>query len=347
MKALQDKGVNGANILLYGFEKGGYENRYPFKAAFDKSLGGKAAASRLQEQAKTSRVFMVCDLVRDYGGGMRLFSSNQYAKSLNKVNVVRRLPLSSTWDWDEKGASWRYVSADSLRKNNRRLLDSLDASGVSGVLLQNMGGELYSDFDAHRGMDRGQLLAVYRACFEQMRAAGIRLAADGANGYMAGLASLLLEVPSESSGQDLFSETVPFYSMVYHGYTSLASQPVNLAGDPADYLLTLLETGIQPAYWLTGCDPAILSKTPLKFLFNTCAENWIDSIAAASAAYTRLHQGLEGQRIRAHSREGDLSLVTYENGVVLAANHGGAEQSWQGRVIPAGEAVRIETPAGF
>ena len=29
------------------------------------------------------------------------------------------------------------------------------------------------------------------------------------------------------------------------------------------------------------------------------------------------------------------------------ANHGGAEQSWQGRVIPAGEAVRIETPAGF
>lgn len=39
MKALQDKGVNGANILLYGFEKGGYENRYPFKAAFDKSLG--------------------------------------------------------------------------------------------------------------------------------------------------------------------------------------------------------------------------------------------------------------------------------------------------------------------
>ena len=39
--------------------------------------------------------------------------------------------------------------------------------------------------------------------------------------------------------------------------------------------------------------------------------------------------------------------MTYENGVVLAANHGGAEQSWQGRVIPAGEAVRIETPAGF
>lgn len=342
---LREKGLDGANVLLYGFEKGGFQNRYAFQATFDSALGGRKGYERLLEAAKDSRIYMVYDLTRDYGGGFRLFSRNQYAKSLNKVNVLRQMPLMSTWDWNEKGPSWKYVAAASLEKNGERLLTSLNKQGIAGVLFHHMGGELYSDFHESCPTDRQQLSELYQSISRKTTEAGIRLAADGGNAYMAGLADLQIEAPIDNSGQDIFSETVPFYAMVYHGYVTMASQPVNLAVDPQAFLTTLLQTGVQPAYWLTGCASSELNETSLQFLYNSSFDKWEEEIAAAGTRYEQLQQGLEQVRIREHSRTGDLSLVRYENGVVLAANFGDKELQWRGHSIPAGEVLRIEAPA--
>lgn len=346
LERLQEKGLDGANVLLYGFEKGGFENRYPFEASLDSAVGGSKGYARLLEAAGENPIYMVYDLTRDYGGGLRLFQRNSYVKSLNKVNVLRQNPLMSTWDWNEDGPSWKYVTAASLEKNGKRLLESLNEQKITGVLFHHMGGELYSDFQENQPADRQQLAEQYRSLAKQAREAGIRMAADGGNGYLAGLADLQIEAPSASSEQDIFSETVPFYAMVYHGYVTLASQPMNLATDPQAYLMTLLENGIQPAYWLTACDSGELNETPLQFLYNSSLEKWEEDIVSAGVLYAQLQQDLEQVRIRQHSRTGDLSVVQYENGVTLVANYGGEEQQWQGHTVPAGEVVRIEVPVG-
>lgn len=346
LEQLRNKGLSDANVLLYGFEKGGFENRYPFEASLDRAVGGKKGYTQLLEAAGNSRIYMVYDLTRDYGGGLRLFSRNSYAKSLNKVNVLRQNPLMSTWDWNEKGPSWKYVAASSLEKNGDRLLSSLTEQGISGVLFHHMGSELYSDFHESRPTDRQQLSEQYRALTEKAKKAGIRMAADGGNAYLAGLADLQIEAPVDNSGQDIFSEAVPFYAMVYHGYVTMSSQPVNLAVDPQAFLMTLLESGVQPSYWLTGCASSELSETSLQFLYNSSFDKWEEEIVSAGTRYTQLQQGLEQVRIREHRRSGDLSIVQYENGVVLAANYGEEEQQWQGHTVPAGEVVRIEVPVG-
>ena len=125
----------------------------------------------------------------------------------------------------------------------------------------------------------------------------------------------------------------------------MSYQPVNLAVDPQAFLTTLLQTGVQPAYWLTGCASSELNETSLQFLYNSSFDKWEEEIAAAGTRYEQLQQGLEQVRIREHSRTGDLSLVRYENGVVLAANFGDKELQWRGHSIPAGEVLRIEAPA--
>lgn len=344
LDTLESGGITGTNVLLYGFEKGGFENQYAFTAAIDSAVGGHKGYASLLERDGNNRIYMVYELTRDYGSGFRLFNRNQYVKSLNKVNVVRQNPMLSTWDWDEKGVSWKYLTVDCLQKNSENLSESLKENGITGVLFHQMGGELYSDFQEESPTDRQQLLAVYQSIATQTAEAGIQLAADGGNAYMAGLAALQIETPTESSEQDIFSETIPFYSMVYHGYVSLASQPVNLAADPQEYLLSLLGTGIQPSYWLTSCASSELNETPLQFLYNASFDKWEEDIIAAGTRYAQLHQGLEKVRIREHSRTGDLGLVCYENGVVLATNFGSEELQWQGHSISAGEVLRIEAP---
>lgn len=345
LETLDRQGLDSTNVLLYGFEKGGFENRYAFSAGIDGALGGRKGYAALQKQMGDNPLYMVYDLTRDYGGGARLFRRNPYAKSLNKVHVMRQNPMQSTWDWDEKGASWKYVTARGLEKNGRKMADSLKKESVSGVLFHHMGSELYSDFQENQPADRQQMLEVYRAVAKQAAQAGVSLAADGGNTYMMGLAALQTEVPSQSSEQDIFSKTVPFYAMVYHGYVSLASQPINLAADPAAYLQILLETGVQPSYWLTACDSGKLNETAFDFLYNASFPKWEKEIVSAGAAYARLQQGLSHVRIQRHDCVGDLRITTYENGVVLVGNSGTRTQQWQGHSIPPGEVVRMEASA--
>lgn len=339
LDALREKGAGEADVLLYGFEKGGFENRYPFSAALD---GGEQGYTALRESAPDSRFYLAFDLVRDYGGGFRLFSHNTYARSLNKVAVVRREPLRSTGDWNTDAPSWKYVSAASLLEKLPDFLKGVPSGNNTGLLLRRFGEELGSDFNPEAPTDRTQMQEVYRRAADQAGKSVGQLAAEGGNAYLLDSASLLTEIPSSNNGHDLFTETVPFYSMVLHGYVSLTSTPVNDAGSPADFLLTLLETGIRPTYRLTGCDPADLAETPLNYLVNTKADNWLDDIAAASACYGEIQKGLGDVPIRSHAYEGPCSVVTYENGVVLIANHTGVDADCRGRTIPAGQILRVD-----
>ena len=208
--------------------------------------------------------------------------------------------------------------------------------------MRRFGEELGSDFNPEAPTDRTQMQEVYRRAADQAGKSVGQLAAEGGNAYLLDSASLLTEIPSSNNGHDLFTETVPFYSMVLHGYVSLTSTPVNDAGSPADFLLTLLKTGIRPTYRLTGCDPADLAETPLNYLVNTKADNWLDDIAAASACYGEIQKGLGDVPIRSHAYEGPCSVVTYENGVVLIANHTGVDADCRGRTIPAGQILRVD-----
>ena len=85
-----------------------------------------------------------------------------------------------------------------------------------------------------------------------------------------------------------------------------------------------------------------LAETPLNYLVNTKADNWLDDIAAASACYGEIQKGLGDVPIRSHAYEGPCSVVTYENGVVLIANHTGVDADCRGRTIPAGQILRVD-----
>lgn len=340
LETLQEQGAARLQVLLYGFEQRGYENRYVSREGYDGSVGGDRGYRRFLERAGDSGIYTVYGLTRDYDRSFGLFKAGRYVKSLNRVNVLRRSGLLSTGAWDDEGPAWQYVNRAQLLRSAQELAGSL-TQAAGGVAFHHLGAELYSDHAAGAPTDRQQMRAAYREALTAVRAKA-RLAADGGNAYLFGLAQLLYETPLTTSGQDIFSAEVPFYAMALHGYVELASGPVNNAGDRADYLLRAYASGVAPTYRLTAADATALADTPLNGLYNATASLWTSEIARVYAGFAPAHDRLAAQRITAHRCDGALSITTYADGTCIVANHGEAAQVYEGRTIAAGRAVCID-----
>ena len=83
--------------------------------------------------------------------------------------------------------------ADKIRRGADRLLSAVPDG--CGILLENMGAELYNDFSENNAADRQQMLAVYGDVLDKAKALGVPTASDGANIYMLSGTDRLCEVP--------------------------------------------------------------------------------------------------------------------------------------------------------
>lgn len=327
------------DVLLYGFEKGGYENAYVNQLTFDRRVGGLTGYQKLLESANGAAVFTVLDLLRDYDNRFSLFKSGRYVRSLNMTQVIRKEGVLSTGEWDDDAPSWKYVTLAYLCKSTDRLINSLPAKN-GGIAFRHMGEEVYSDFQKASPTSRQDALDSYRALLRQ--ASEKTAVAGEGNIYLLESAELMYDIPLDTSGHDLLSQSVPFYQMVLHGYVRLASKPVNQAADKGAFLLRALETGVEPSYWLTGEDPALLQDTALEGLYNTHYIAWEEQMKQAAGKYQSLQAGLSSVRIYSHQWEGDLSITRYENGTILVANYARDVQMFQGCEIPSLDIVRLE-----
>lgn len=339
LRQLRESGVNNPNVFLYGFEKGGYQKQYNKTESFASGLGGKRGYQSLLKSAGEATIFQSKEFTRDYKTSV--FKA-QYIKSLNRISIERRQPLISTGEWDFDGISWRYIRPHILLKNITKWFQSVTVENNAGVLFSGMGQELYSDFDDNRAPGRDRTLDTYRQAFEIARKKGLNTSAEGGNVYLADLANVLIDIPTASSGHDIFSEDVPFYAMVLHGYVELASKPVNRLPDRSAVLPSMVAAGIAPTYQLTAINTSRLKDTAFNFLYSSEADAWMEEIAAVAKDYEVAQNGLANVPISSHKRRGGLEIFTYENGAVVIGNIGGEADQYEGIEILPGKVVRIK-----
>ncbi len=267
-KALTDAGVDDLSIGLFGFSKGGYDNKYITKQKFDSSLGGNKGFESLLKTAENADIFAVYDLNRDYSSVKKLFKGKGFIQSLNSLTVVREQGALST------GSSaglqkWLLVSGEQIRKNSQKLIKSLKNPKEYGILYQNMGSELYNNFNKSSHTDRQQLIKSYHEILNNTKNNVKSVASDGANIYMLSGADFLTEVPLYSSGYEIFSSEIPFYTTVLKGYVKMASKPLNNIADVNEAAKKCKEYGVNPTYRITKCSADELKDTNLRFLYNS------------------------------------------------------------------------------
>ena len=205
-QSLADQGTDAVDLVLYGFEKGGYHRRYQTKATIDRRVGGQKGLTALLSAAKKANVYLAYNPMQDYDERFSLFKQNRYVKALNDVVVSRKPSLLSTGDWDYDKGSYKYVKTNRVANTIKGLAASAQAYKDVGVLYEYVGRQLYSDFTDKAYTDRQTMADTLAAAVGKTK---VSSAADGANAYLLGKASLLTNVPTTAGNNRIISRSVP------------------------------------------------------------------------------------------------------------------------------------------
>ncbi len=337
---LKNNGVNDAKFFLYGFQKSGYQNKYISKFSVDSKVGGKKGIKSLVNTVGKGNVYMSFDMLHDYNYG-GLFSDSKYVAALNKVTIIKQNGLISTGAW--KGTQkWKLISNRTLTKSTSKLVKSYDADLGVGVVFESMGRELYNDFDEKYGTDRAEFKTTYQQVNKQAADKGVNVGTDGANIYLIESADIISEVPLYSSDMLIFTDHVPFYSMVTHGYVNISSKPFNNITDYTEYAAICAQFGVMPTYRVTALDSNELQDSNFNFLFNSQFSSWEKIITENDKLINSVSEGLGDKTVKSHNYIGALSVVEYENGVKIVYNRSETETvSFEGKEIAPKSVVRI------
>ncbi len=336
---LKELGVENSKYYLYGFQKSGYQSKYVTKFSLDNKVGGKAGLESLVNKIGGSNIYMGFDVLHDYDFG-GLLADSKYIASLNKVTILKKNVLISTGDW--KGThNWKIISNPTIIKTANKIVDTAPTDLGIGIVFEDMGSELYSDFDPKNATDRDSFAKTYNQVNKYAAEKGMNVGVDGANIYMVENADMINEIPMASSDHLLFSKSVPFYSMVLHGYVNLSSKPINNMGNRDEAVALCAQFGVMPTYRVTAIESYKLKNSEFNFLYNSCFDYWKDDIAENYKYIKSFSEDLSDKLIVSHEYEGDLSITEYENGVKLVYNSGDKELPYEDVTIAANTLVRI------
>ncbi len=339
-ESLKAQGVNSPKFFLYGFHKGGYQNKYVSKFGVDGKLGGKSDLKSLINTVGSGNVYMAYDLLHDYNYS-GLFADSKYVAALNKITILKQNGMISTGAW--KGTiSWKLIANKALLKYGSKLVDSFDSDLGCGIVFENMGTEVYNDFDEKNHADRDEYVNTYMQLNKAASDKGLNVGSDGANIYMVASADIMNEVPLTSSNDLLFTKSVPFYYMVLHGYANISSKPLNGVADVDASVAMCAQFGIMPTYRVTAVESSELKNSNLNFLYNTGFSHWEKAIAEDYALINSISEGLSDKVIVSHNYIGTLSVTEYENGVKIVYNESATETvDFEGKSIAPRTVVRF------
>ena len=142
------------------------------------------------------------------------------------------------------------------------------------------------------------------------------------------LASDILELPLDDSRLLYSYATVPFMSMVLHGYKEYSGTALNLAGDYNYHLLKTIESGASPYFIIAANNTSELKQHTdfaLSKYYSVRYNIWVDDIVSAYNSVNEALSDVQNSAIRKHeilSDDGKVAKVVYENGISFYVNYG-------------------------
>lgn len=196
-------------------------------------------------------------------------------------------------------------------------------NNVKGIALDTVGTMIYDDYNKDFTMTREDTATAWITLAELSRKSAGKTAVQGGNAYMFSATDYLYDIPDQNSNYTLYSESIPFYQMIIHGYLPYTSSTAgNLAYDYEYQKLKWIEYGSIPSFILTKAKTDRLKNTEANQLFTSEYSLYRQKIIDLAKEYQTNLQGILGAELVNHKRTGDLVKVTYGNGVSILINYG-------------------------
>lgn len=327
VEELTNQGVKNLKVQYSGWSKGGLHNTAPKAASALSSLnkGGVSLKEFLSDMSKMGIcVFHSAELQFVYKSALNDgYASGSHAPMYYDKSTVRTgeylIPNGMQIKRNIDLISPYYVGQMTdyfIKKANKY--------NFTGISVNSLATELFSDYMDTRYTDRNSA-AVYNAQALETISNTVNgsVLASNANAYAFPYLSDIIEVPFDSNRSRIIDETVPFYSIVLHGYINFAGPMLNLADDFSTAVLQSVEAGAGLSFeWIYG-DNHLLKDTDFDSLYSVNYAAWKEK---AVLAYERVNAAVgqvQGQRITNHEKLADkVYATTYEDGTKIIVNYG-------------------------
>lgn len=257
-----DEGYDNLHVNLKGWGDRGMLG-YPLYTPASSELGGDRglrALASLCQQAGVELLLQVnpMKLRKDNGG-------------FQAITNTARDGNDYVYNIDSDGRSYYLQNLAMVKRNLTEWQRYAEQIGATGFTYEDIGAYLFDDFTGEKTM-RSDYAAFWRSQL------GVQDAVVGGNASMLENASMLREVPEQSSLFHFGDESVPFYQMVLHGSVAYTGQPINLFYDDTQQVLRMIEYGYTPCFELTHESVSRLSATDYALLFSARFSSWSDEI---------------------------------------------------------------------
>ena len=224
----------------------------------------------------------------------------------------------------EKGTRYNLLTPRKFIQATQNILDKTATWNLGGVSLETLSSVSYSDYAEEKSPDyyaRSYFGDRVTDSLKLLKDNGKKVMSSGANQAAAIVSDLIVDVPLSSAKSNIFTQDVPFYSMVFKGNVGLAGESVNLAVNPRRALLLSVEAGCGLNYTLINnwVNTLITGYSPV--FYNSKYSDLKDDILANQAEVSNYYGKIAGAEISAHNILADgVRETVFDNGVHVIVN---------------------------
>jgi len=313
-----------ANIAvnLKGFTENGLDSgKYAGGFEADKIFGGKKGLREFTDWCKSQNIdsFFDFDTVfftEDY----KNFEVKNAAKSANDIrakysdyDIVKSRLNESNWSY--------LVDRYSLALSASSLISAADKLTLSGVGLSTLSNVAFSDFTKPEYYNKAHMSNDVKGILEVLNKKKIKTFGEAANDYAASRLDYVFDSPTGSSKLYSLDEDIPFYQMVFRGYTGLSGAVINYSDDAKTEFLNSMLSGTSLAFTLThdsATELAIMSKHSAvgTGVYSGIDEDIKNYLKEAKPLYELLGNATADEYVF----NNDIAQMTFSNGVKVIVN---------------------------
>ena len=326
LESMKTDGVGQVSVIYRGWQANGLTGGVPTAYSPAGSLGGSGGLEALIRK---------CDgLGVDFSLEADFLSLNTETHPTLTYSAFKKI-TSQTWSRPTFGPVYDtlyYLAPDRSQAVAQDALNAMRSAKVPGVELTGITQLMADYYYQNHYQESGKLAEIYKE-IALSAANNFRTTLKSANAYLWPCASALNDLPVTGSDYAYVSQDVPLLAIALSGKMPAYLEYVNFQANAHKFFLRLAEQGTRPCFLLTMEDPIELQNTNSSDIYSARWDLYRVTLAMWYAQLKELHESIGGASIIAHDILGDITRVTWSNGVKVYLNYGEAEGELDGVVL--------------
>lgn len=325
---LETEGVTDILSLYKGWQDGGICNLPVITLDVENSIGGKRELLNLMEECEETGIdfYLYTDAIRaNPETGNTTF---QTVKKMDK-RLYKEENYKTVYD------TFVFWTPQKTADNLLTLENNLLKQGANNLALSGIGNTLFTYTMGDTMQTRSVGKYVYEEALQELTENMNLLMEEPAACYWR-YAKAMVDMPISDSDYIYTDQSVPFLSIALKGMVPMYGDYVNFEANEREYFLKLVETGINPSFYLTYENPSELIYTNSSDVYSSQYSVYRNQIIDYYRELKSVNEAVKGSFITDHKMlENNVTVVSYENGVTIYINYGETDEKADGVTVPA------------